>query len=142
MSAIPPVLQVAYPGENLSYAGLPVSGDDGFPQAFLLDVNGTVYRLTFGVMFSDPSLVLSPNYAATFFDLPDPDLGLYLNLTVEIENLPSPQRLVGVSRIVPDIPILLGPLVFQFSRIKIAQANLSGPGQYGSEILGEVAANG
>lgn len=143
MSFATPTLPLPYADEKLSYVGLPASGDDGFPQAFLLDMGGTVYRVTFGISFSDPSLVLSSDFGGIFFDLPDPLLGLFLNLTLELENLPSPNRMIGVSRVVPDIPIVLGPLVFLFSRIKIAQANLSGPGQFGSEVVGQVAvANG
>ena len=138
-----PVLPVAYQDQDLSYLSLPVSGDDGFPQVFLLNVNSTIYRLTFTVLFSDPSLVLSSDYASGFFDLPDLVLGLFLNLTVELEASPSPGNLVGVSRIVPGIPIAIGPLRFLFSRIKIAQANLAGTGSYGSEIIGQAAvANG
>jgi hypothetical protein len=143
MSVPTPTLLLPYAGENFSYVALPASGDDGFPQAFLLDMGGVVYRVTFGISFSDPSLVLSPDYAGIFIDLPDPVLGLFLNLTLELENLPSPSRMLGISRVVPDIPMVVGPLVFLFSRIKIAQANLSGPGQFGSEVLGQVAvANG
>jgi hypothetical protein len=120
-----------------------VSGDDGFPQAFLLDVNGTVYRLTFGIMYTDPSLILSPDYASGFFDLPEPELGLFLNLTVELEAAQPPNRLVGVRRLTTNIPLRIGPLRFLFSRLKIAQANFAGPGSFGSEVLGQVAvANG
>jgi hypothetical protein len=134
-----PVLSIPYPDDNLGYLSLPVSGDDGFPQAFLLDLNGAVYRLTFAVVFSDPSLVLSAGFAANFFDLPAPALGLFLNLTVEVEALPAPGRLLGVSRVVIGSPISIGSLRFVFSRIKIAQANLAGPGSFGSEVLGQVA---
>jgi hypothetical protein len=138
-----PVLPVPYPDAALNYLRLPVSGDDGFPQAFLLDVGGTIYRLTFGITYSDPALVLDSHYAAGFFDLPDPALGLFLNLTVEMEALPAPSRTLGVSRITTGIPIRAGPLRFLFTRIKIAQANLAGAGSFGSEVLGQVAvANG
>ncbi len=143
MSTATPILSIPYASAALNYLALPVSGDDGFPQAFLLGLNGTVYRLTFMVYYSDPALVLSSDYASGFFDFPDPDLGLFLNLTVEIEALQPPNRLVGVSRITKGIPLAIGPLRFLFSRIRIAQANLAGPGSYGSEVLGQVAvANG
>lgn len=134
-----PVQSLPWPDEALSYSALPVSGDDGFPQAFLLDLGGTVYRLTFGVSFTDPDLVLGNQYAGTFFDLPDPANGLFLTLRVDREDLPPGTGLLGVSRILLTIPIRLGPLRFRFSRIKIAQANLSGPGQFGSELVGDVA---
>lgn len=138
-----PVLPVPYPDDKLQYLTLPVSGDDGFPQAFLLELNGTVYRLIFGVAYSDPQLILSPVHSASFFDLPDPDLGLFLNLTVEVEALPAPDRTVGITRVVTGAPIAVGPLRFLFSRIRIAQANLAGPGSFGSEVSGSVAvANG
>src|SRR5262245_16458219 len=94
-----PVLSIAWPDESLHYVQLPASGDDGFPQAFLLDMNGTVYRLTFGVSFTDPALVLSPEFAKVFFDLPDPEHGLFLTLRVEREDLPATTRLLGVSRV-------------------------------------------
>lgn len=143
MTTATPVLSLAYPDASLTYFSLPVSGDDGFPQAFLIDLNGTIYRLTFTIMFSDPSLVLSASYGAGFFNLPDPVLGLYLNLMVELENLPTSSRLLGVSRIVIGLPVAIGQLRFLFSRIKLAQANLAGTGAYGSEVLGQVAvANG
>jgi hypothetical protein len=134
-----PVLPVPYPDSSLPYLSLPVSGDDGFPQAFLLDINDVVYRLTFSIMYTDPAAIFSSNYASGFFDLPDSQLGLFLNLTVELEGLPAPDRLIGVSRLNTGIPIPIGPLRFLFSRIKVAQANLVGPGSFGSEVLGQVA---
>jgi hypothetical protein len=134
-----PVQPLPWPDEALSYAALPASGDDGFPQVFLLELGGIVYRLTFGVSFTDPSLVLGSQYAGTFFDLPDPDHGLFLTLRADREDLPPGSGLVGVRRVGLAIPIPLGPLRFRFSRIKIAQANLAGPGQFGSELVGEVA---
>ena len=134
-----PILSIPYPDSSLAYLSLPVSGDDGFPQAFLLDMNGTVYRLTFSIIYTDPAVIFSSTYASGFFDLPDPQLGVFLNLTVELEALPSPDRFNGVSRLNINIPIPIGPLRFLFSRIKVAQANLVGPGSYGSEVLGQVA---
>jgi hypothetical protein len=134
-----PVLSVPRPEDSLAFLALPVSGDDGVPQAFLLNIGGVVYRLILGVTFSDPSLVLSSAYAGAFFDLPDPDDGLFLTLRVEREDLPPQTRFLGVSRVTLGSPITIGPLCFQFSRIKLAQANLSGPGVYGSEIVAEVA---
>jgi hypothetical protein len=138
-----PILALPYKYEGLKYVSLPARADDGFPQVFLMDLAGTVYRLLVGVNFADPSLVLSPQYAGTFFDLPDPNLGLYLTLRVEREDQPVPNRLLGASRILLDVPLAIGPLRVRFSRMKIAQANLAGPGQFGSELIGEVAvANG
>jgi hypothetical protein len=137
-----PLRAIPYKDESLSYMTLPASGDDGFPQVFLLDLGGTVYRLTFGVSYSDPSLVLSPQYSGTLFDLPDSELGLCLSLRVEQEDQTGPNRLLGVSRLVLDAPVAIGPLRFRFSRITIAQANLAGPGQFGSELIGEVATHG
>jgi hypothetical protein len=134
-----PVLSLPWPDEVLPYAALPASGDDGFPQVFRLELGGTVYRLTFGVSFTDPALVLGSQYAAMFFDLPDPAHGLFLSLRADRDDLPPGSGLVGVRRVVLATPIPLGPLRFRFSRIKIAQANLAGPGQYGSELVGEVA---
>jgi hypothetical protein len=127
-----------WPDDGLSYVTLPATGDDGFPQVFLLELAGVVYRLTMTVYYPDPDFVLNPAYANVFFDLPDPVRGLYLNLKVEIENLPDPIRLVGARRVVLDMPIALGPLRFRFTRVRVAQANLAGPGANGSEILAEV----
>jgi hypothetical protein len=138
-----PTLALPYKDEGLSYVTLPASADDGFPQVFLMDMGGTIYRLSFGVSFADPSLVLSSQYAGTFFDLPDPNLGLFLTLRVEQEDQPVPSRLLGVSRLVLDVPLAVGPLRFRFLRMKIAQANLTRPGQFGSELIAEAAtANG
>jgi hypothetical protein len=95
--------------------------------------------LTLTVIYTDPKYVLSAEFAGIFFDLPDPERGLFLNLRVEREDLPDPMRLLGVRRVVLDIPIPVGPLRFRFSRINIAQGNLSGPGQLGSELIAEVA---
>jgi hypothetical protein len=134
-----PVLALPWPDETLDYLTLPVSGDDGLPQAFLLDIGGTVYRLIFGLSFTNPSLVLDGDLAGTFFDLPDPERGLYMTLRVETESLPDPLQLVGAQRVVPNLPLRFGPLRVRFSRMKIAQPNLSGPGQFGSELIGEVA---
>ena len=139
MTTATPVLSIPYSYVDLTYFTLPVSGDDGFPQVFLIDLNSTVYRLTFTIMFSDPSLILSSSYATGFFNLPDPVLGLFLNLMVELENLPTSSRLLGVSRLVIGQPAVIGPLCFLFSRIKLAQANLVNAGSYGSEVLGQVA---
>jgi len=134
-----PVLALSYPDETLNYLALPVSGDDGLPQAFLLDIGGVVYRLILGVSFTDPDLVLDGDLAGSFFDLPDADHGLYPTLRVEVENLSGPLRLVGAQRIGPELPLRFGPLRVRFSRMKVAQPNLCGPGQFGSELVGEVA---
>ena len=134
-----PVQPLPWPDKALTYAALPARGDDGFPQVFLMDLGGAVHRVTFGVSFTDPSLVLSSQYAGTFFDLPDLDHGLFLTLRVDREDLPPASALLGVRRVVLDIPMPFGRLRFRFTRIKIAQANLAGPGQFGSELVGEVA---
>lgn len=128
-----------WPDDGLAYVDLPASGDDGFPQVFLLEMDSVVYRLTMTVYYPDPDYVLNNAYANVFFDLPDPVRGLYLNLKVELENLPQPGNLVGAQRVVLDIPIAMGPLRFRFSRIRVAQANLAGPGSYGSVLQAEVA---
>jgi len=132
--ALPP-----WPDDALSYAALPATGDDGFPQVFLLQLQRIVYRVTMTVYYPDPDFVLSPAYANTIFDLPDPVRGLYLNLRLEYENLPDATRLIGAQRVVLDMPIALGPLVFRFTRIRVAQANLAGAGSFGSELVAQVA---
>ena len=49
----------------------------------------------------------------------------------------------GAQRVTLNIPIALGPLRFRFQRVRIAQANLVGPGAFGSSITADVAvANG
>jgi hypothetical protein len=128
-----------WPDDALSYAALPATGDDGFPQAFLLQLQGTVYRVTMAVYYPDPDFVLNPAHANAVFDLPDPVRGLYLNLRLEYESEPDPTRLIGAQRVVLDMPMALGPLVFRFTRIRIAQANLAGPGSFGSELTAQVA---
>ncbi len=129
----------SWPDDTLGYVPLPVSGDDGFPQVFLLQLQDVVYRLTLAVSYTDPAYVLSGEFTGTFFDLPDPERGLFLNLRVEREELPDASRLIGVRRVVLDMPIALGRLRFRFRRIKIAQGNLMGPGELGSELIAEVA---
>jgi hypothetical protein len=118
---------------------LPATGDDGFPQAFLLQFAGVVYRLTMAVYYPDPDYIFNPAYANAFFDLPDPARGVYLNLKVEVEALPALSRLVGARRVVLDMPMAFGPLRFRFTRVRVAQANLAGPGSYGSELIAEAA---
>ena len=130
----------AWPDDSLDYSPLPASGDDGFPQVFLALIQQTVYRLTLSVYYADPDLVLGAAYANTMFDLPDPVLGLYLNLRAEFGgSLPAATRLIGARRVVLNMPIALGPLRFRFSRIRIAQANLAGPGSFGSALTADVA---
>jgi hypothetical protein len=128
-----------WPDDGLSYVPLTASGDNGFPQAFRQQIAGIVYRMTLAVIYTDPAYVPSQEYAGTFFDLPDPERGLFLDLRVEREDQPDTDRLIGVRRVVLDMPIPVGPLRFRFSRIKIAQGNLVGPGQSGSELVAEVA---
>jgi hypothetical protein len=130
---------VAWPDDDLPYVPLPVSGDDGFPQAFLLQVEGSIYQLALSVMYTDPAYVLDTQYANSFFELPDPQRGLFLNLRVEHEELPAASRLIGVRRVVLGRPLAFGPLRFRFQRISIAQGNLVGPGVLGSQLVAEVA---
>jgi hypothetical protein len=73
------------------------------------------------------------------FDLPDPDLGLYLNLRAELEPQPRATRLLGARRVTLNIPIAIGPLRFRFHRVRIAQPNLRGSGAFGSSITADVA---
>lgn len=141
MSAQPPLPSPLppWPDDALPYVALPVSGDDGFPQAFLLQIQQVVYRLTLAVYYPDPALILSATYAGVVFDLPDPNLGLYLNLRAEFETQPPATRLIGARRVTLNIPMALGPLRFRFHRVRIAQANLSKPGAFGSSITANVA---
>jgi hypothetical protein len=127
------------PDDGLSYSLLPATADDGFPQAFLMSLQSVVYRVTMTVCYPDPALVVGRDDANTLFDLPDPVRGLYLNLMLEFEQQPPPARLIGARRAVLDLPIAFGPLRLRFKRIRIAQANLRGPGAYGSELRAEVA---
>jgi hypothetical protein len=128
-----------WPDDGLEYATLPASGDDGFPQAFLLEIDGTIYRLTLAVYYRDPAFVLDATYANSVFELPDPVRGLSLNLKVEHEDQPDATRLLGARNVVRDMPIALGPLRVRFTRIRVAQANLAGPGPFGSELVAQVA---
>jgi hypothetical protein len=134
--ALPP-----WPGDALNYAALPATGDDGFPQVFLLESQSVVYRVTMTVYYADPDIVLNSTYADTIFDLPDPVRGLSLNLRVEYEEQPAATRLIGARRVVLDMPIFVGPLCFRFRRVRVARANLVGPGSFGSELVAEVAVN-
>lgn len=136
-----PVQDLAWPGEGLAFLPLPVNADDGVPQVFLLQLDGTVYRLALGVTFASTDVVLGPQYAGSFFDLPDPALGLYLELRLEQEDQPTQTRFLGSTRVVLDLPFAIGAAVFRFSRIRLAQANLAGPGSFGSEIVADVAVN-
>ena len=129
----------AWPGDALTYVPLPATGDDGFPQMFLLQIKQTVYRLTLSVYYPDPDYIVGHAYANTIFDLPDAARGLYLNLRAEYESLPAATRLIGAVRVVLNKPIALGPLRFRFTRIRIAQPNLAGRGAYGSELTAAVA---
>jgi hypothetical protein len=143
MSAPLPSPLPPWPDDDLAYVSLPVSGDDGFPQAFLLQIQGVIYRLTLSVYYPDPDLILNAAYVGVVFDLPDPVNGLYLNLRAEFENQPQATRLIGAQRVTLNIPIALGPLRFRFQRVRIAQANLVGPGAFGSSVTADVAvANG
>jgi hypothetical protein len=141
MSAQPPLPSPlpSWPDDALPYVALPASGDDGFPQAFLLQIQQVVYRLTLTVYYPDLDLILSPTYAQVVFDLPDPGLGLYLNLRAEFETQPPATRLIGTRRVALSIPMALGPLRFRFHRVRVAQANLKGPGSFGSSITADVA---
>jgi hypothetical protein len=71
-----------------------------------------------------------------------PQEQLYLVMRVEREDLPEPERLLGVTRPVLGIPVRLGELVFLFKRILVARGNLLGPGNFGSEIVAGVATYG
>ena len=136
---IPALPLPPWPDDGLDYAALPASGDDGFPQAFLLEIAGTVYRLTLAVYYRDPAFVVDAAYASSVFELPDAARGLFLNLKVEYENRPDATRLVGARNVVRDMPMAFGPLRFRFTRIRVAQANLKGPGAFGSELVAQVA---
>ena len=136
--AIDPVLP-PWPDDRLSFAPLPASGDDGFPQAFLLELRGVVYRLTMAVYYRDPDIVLNPAYANAIFELPNTAKGLSLNLAVEYEERPADGRMIGSQRVVLDMPMAFGPLRIRFRRVRVAQANLAGPGSFGSELVAEVA---
>jgi hypothetical protein len=133
------IILAPWPDDALSYAPLPVSGDDGFPHAFLAAIQGVVYRLTFSVSYTNPDYILGQDHAGEVYDLPDAGLGLYLDLRVEREDLPDPDRLLGVRRVVLEMPMAIGPLRFRFRRVRIAQGNLVQPGSFGSELIAEVA---
>ena len=88
-------------------APLPVSGDDGFPQAFLLELGGTVYRLTLGVAFTDPAHRPRPAVRRRASSTcPIPISGLFLEPAGRARGPAGRRRGCSASRrVVLDIPI-------------------------------------
>jgi hypothetical protein len=151
---------------------VPILPEEGFPQSFLMSVADNLYRLTFSVSFltlepftplpPEPDLLPAAELlpapappglpgervtvptpvsrgAGLLYPMPQPDL--YLVVKVEREDLPA-DRVVGITRAVPGLPLRFGDLELTFTDIDIARGNLQGPGHFGSRVVAEVSTVG
>jgi hypothetical protein len=134
-----------------NYVTLPINPDEGFPQAFRLAFLGATYQLLLYVNVSEETLIA---HADTLLDLSSPlTLPRRADELVPHASPPTPLLVLRVAREMPTGPVVLlqqrvvpqldipaGELVFLFDRIQIDRRNLNGVGAFGSLVNGKVAA--
>ena len=114
-----------------TYLRLPINADEGFPQAFRVNVGRGTYRLSFyvNVLESDQP---GPK---DLYELPEQ--GAFLVMRV-VRDAATP-AVIFQRRLVRDLEYEAGGLAFVFRRMLVARRNLNGVGAFGSEVVGGVA---
>jgi hypothetical protein len=116
---------------------LPIDADEGFPQAFLLLVDGTTYRITLHVNVPEEELPEPAAVGDTVLDLGAPQRA-FLVVAVARQD-PGGETPLLRTRIVAGLRYRAGDLVLTFRTLRVAVRNLNAAGAFGSEIVGGVA---
>jgi hypothetical protein len=120
----------------MDFAPLPITGDQGLPQAFSCDIGDASYD--FGVYAN--LTVPEDDPPETLYDLASPDAPGHLVLRVVRQAEVGTQVLL-LRRLVaePDLVHAAGPLAVRMTQARIARGNLNGTGSFGTQVTIEVA---
>lgn len=117
-----------------TFLRLPISPEEGFPQAFRLALGDRVYSVTLYVNITEP--VVEATAEDHLFELPQP--GGFLVMRVVREGGETPQ-VIFHRKVVRDHLYDAAELRFRFGRMAVSRRNLNGIGDFGSLIEGSVA---
>lgn len=118
-----------------NYSPLPIDATRGFPQSFSSTFAGKTYHF---FMYVDvDAALLGPS---TKNPLQLPTGNAFLVVQVEKENRDSTRTVIFLRKVVPDLEYLAGDIALIFPTQVVAQANLNGIGEFGSVVVGGIAA--
>lgn len=117
-----------------TFLRMPISPEEGFPQAFRLALGDRVYSVTLYVNIAEP--VVEAAAENHLFELPQP--GGFLVMRVVREGGETP-RVIFHRKVVRDHVYDAAELRFRFGRMAVNRRNLNGIGDFGSLIEGSVA---
>jgi hypothetical protein len=122
-----------------AFQRLPVDADEGFPQAFLLLVDGTTYRITLYVNAPEEDLPEPGAVGATVLDLGARGPQRAFMVVAVARQDPSGETPLLRTRIVPGLEYRAGDIVLTFRTLRVAVRNLNAAGAFGSDVVGGVA---
>ncbi|MET8997638.1 hypothetical protein [Amycolatopsis sp. Hca4] len=117
----------------MSFRRLPINPADGFPQAFRLTVAGRTYRFRLYANIAEEQL----ENTTGLLELPAD--GAFLVLSVDREEPAGPTTILR-RKLVPGITYHAGELALTFPTMQLDPRNLNGVGEFGSQVVGGVAA--
>lgn len=117
-----------------TYTLLPIDGNLGFPQAFLMLFAGRAYRFRLYVnapasLLEDRSLVL---------DLPAQEASLVVQ--VEVESPDGTRQPIFLRKVLPEFEYETDAIALIFPQQRVAVQNLNGQGAFGSQVAGGIGA--
>jgi len=118
-----------------SYSPLPIDGTLGFPQSFSSAFGGKTYYF---FMYVDIEASLLSSSTASLLQLPAGNA--FLVVRVEKENRDNTRTIIFLRKVVPDMEYVAENIALTFPTQVVARANLNGRGDFGSVVVGGIAA--
>jgi hypothetical protein len=127
-----------------TFLNLPVDGDDGFPQSFLLALGGSTFRFELHVNIAEEQLLAARPAPRSLLDLVgdgSAPTGTPAGILVMAVTRQDPAGDVPVlrRRVLPGLVYDARDLLVTFSSVTVAAGNLNGAGSFGSALVGGVA---
>jgi len=118
-----------------SYSPLPIDGALGFPQTFSSAFGGKTYHF---FIYVDIEASLLSSSTKSLLQLPAGNA--FLVVRVEKENRDNTRTIIFLRKVVPDLEYVAENIVLVFPTQVVARANLNGRGDFGSVVVGGIAA--
>jgi hypothetical protein len=117
-----------------TYTSLPINAQSGFPQSFPFQMDdGSSYRFT---LYVDVDAAVLDGAAAP---LTLPITNAFLVVRVERLSSDGTSQIVFLRKVVPEQEYLAENIALMFPMQVVAQQNINGQGDFGSQVVGGIA---
>ncbi len=116
-----------------AYDPLPIDNAAGFPQRFPFLLNGVSYQ--FSIYANVPESKLGPLDERMHL----PDEQRFLVVRVDVPGTGGTQQTIFLRKVVPSLEYRAGDLALTFPTQIVARRNLNNVGNFGSNVIGQVA---